>query len=550
MNQVYFDTYKMTGKWETETIDGQSVDIFTEPVEQDFMLRAINDGNRQLILRAKDGDITTDGISTNENTGGGDDWTIGNATSKSLSVTFLNEPKESESGIYDGELLSRVTFDRLAAYYGYKASSSTWSSPGTGRTSYWVAPDTNAVFYGTANGAFMNGTRIPATNAKSIVGFFLVCRGDPNSDTRNYPIIFGTDTLFLWDTSQQVYVAVDYEDYYDAEDYIFMLAKLTDNGYSGCVDGNIMKTWRVETQGSVTVYTEEAWQYVPVGVFDFSNVSIYGTVYTAEVYDLMSLMEVDATDWIATNWGSMTHTADGIATAIATYFNSLYPDLSNYVSISSSAVNLGVQLLRNPFTEKRYIFREVLGLIAESIGCNVRISPTRVITFYTYGTTPAQAYYDVNGTLTLQDIVVTPHSIVNGSRDKGRYAVPQVDKLVYLATNGGVYTNGAGNNTYTMTGNPIVENGAQAASVFARNLYALLHAVPSYYASKLTVAHANPCIEAGDLITIRNRDDNTTYNILLTDISSHWAGLNVADYSADGKQERTALDSTEISLGH
>ena len=536
MRNENFDTYLITGRWDTYTEDGITYTDFISPAPQDFMI-----ANGQMYLSARDGDITTDGVSIDENAGDSEDWTIGHATSKSLSVNLLAEPQNLPNPPFPKNLLAGIEFGHMKTFNGYKYDETSFTVP-AGANCYLDSGD--HVYYGTNGNAYMDGNQINQGIGLNWVGISL---WRFNSGASSYPVFYCDQGMLLWNGSS--YDFVFYEDYYDFNINSFMFGKFLANGYSvwwanGLDETGFVYKWNCETG------IKESWRYLPQGIFDFSNVSVYGTSYTAEVYDLMSLLDTDSWSFFRSFWHNQTTwTPQQLANKIAYYcYSNIDSWIRSYVTIDTGAQNRTQAMVLNPFSDSHYTFREALALLAGAMGCNVRLGAKGDIEFYTYGVNPIQAKYNVGGVLTDQYVILEPDTIVNETRYKSRYYVPQIDAMTYIASDGTEYNFGSGTNVYTMSSNSVVEKLTNRNTVLT-NLYNSFANVPSYYASELTVVNSDPRYEVGDRIRLEDREDGSIYYALLTNIHQHWSNMNVSNLTSKGRQSRMASEGSSWSGG-
>lgn len=484
-------------------------------------------------LSGRDGDFTADGLTWTSSTGESEDITIGNAPSASLSGTFLNE-----SG-----LLEYATFSEYCQLWIGVATASNFAIP-DGVSCFLPGHDENGspcVYYGIDDEIYQNGTAMGFTGHGNFVSIVEV----PDADGTVMPPIFFTDEGYHYA-------------YVDPGSVVPPAPSGWVGGSGGIAIGSVqwsqfMATKFVEHPQSISfgaynryydvlMVTEYdvnndqilSWKYVPVGMFDFSSISVYGTAYTFEVYDRMTSMDRDATAWI----NSLDFTSPKITTAFIQelmaelgFYGTIPPSYTyTYYTIDANAVNTATSFAVNPFLGMTVTFRQILAWFAEYMGCNVRMERNGDIAFVAYDSTSV--------------MTISPDVIVSQSRDVSRYTIAPVSQVTCYDVLGVSYSTGTDGQDYYIMNNPLFNLASDSAPV--DNLLTVLSAIPAYNATAFTDACADPRIDAGDFITVE-RTDGTTYTAPVMHQALTWRGNTVTEYTATGNQVRKAPSAYDVT---
>lgn len=451
-------------------------------------------------LSALDGDLTTDGLSISTQTGEATDITIGNAPSAVLNATMLNP----------NGLMETLTWGDGAVYIGAQTASAAADTYASLPCHVYV----NSIHYGINSSG--NARRGSTTYTLG---------GTPLAVIANST---GTDVLFVTDTKIGRYngsfsIITSPTDYPWA---FFMAAKFTDTDEPIGIALNANGCPAVFN--NVKANTKTTYDYVPMGIFDFSNVDAFGSVFTVEAYDKMTVFDADATDWINNLSFTGGKTVPQIIDAlIANKFGMGYVIDANAVNTSS------IVWSTNPVTSYSVTYRQLLKWLAEGMACNVRIGRTGVVEFYCLNSTSV-------GT-------VTPDTIVNGSRTKYRYAVPAITHVVCYNTLGAGYKStgtvppGGVESDYYIVGNPFIDPSGSLAPI--NNIRYRVDDILAYYPTTINVACSDPHIDTGDFITVEDRENGTTYLVPIMHQTLYWSGMCKAEFSATGNQVRAIPES-------
>lgn len=444
-------------------------------------------------LSAADGDFTTDGLTISTNTGDSTDISIGKATSAVLSAAILN-PDDKMASLSWGEGKVRI---------GFVSSVS----------SAMVYADSQAVIVKAIDYGFNAAGR---AFAASTVG------GPLDPDVKPLAaVVYNNNTARYYYSDGSVY-------YYNGDTIAldtanaFMTAKFAnreDAPIAMLLDADgFPKSVNDITNDTFTVY-----KYVPMGVYDFSTVDAYNITFSAEAYDRMIAFDADATDWVQSLDFTNPKTVSGLVGELMTEMGFAY-------TIPASAVNTALTISKNPITDYSVSYRQVLTWLAETMGCNVRMSRTGSVEFYTYSASPV--------------MTITPDVIASQTREVSRYTIPQITRVVCYNTLGAAYTSGTAGQDYTILGNPFLDPSASTACI--DNLLTLLSAIPAFNTTSFTDACADPRIDAGDFLTVE-RTDGTSYLTPVMHQTLTWRGMCVADYESTGNQIREVPSSEAMS---
>ena len=444
-------------------------------------------------LSAADGDFTTDGLTISTNTGDSTDISIGKATSAVLSAAILN-PDDKMASLSWGEGMVRIGFvSNVSSAMVYADSQ---------------AVIFKAIYYGfnAAGRAFaastVGGPLDPDVKPLAVVAY--------NDNTARYYYSDGSVYYYNGNT-----IATDTAN-------AFMTAKFA-NREDAPIAMLLDADGFPKSVNDITNDTFTAYKYVPMGVYDFSTVDAYNITFSAEAYDRMIAFDADATDWVQSLDFTNSKTVSGLVGELMTEMGFTY-------TIPASAVNTALTISKNPITDYSLSYRQVLTWLAETMGCNVRMSRTGSVEFYTYSASPVMA--------------ITPDVIASQTREASRYTIPQITRVVCYNTLGAAYTSGTAGQDYTILGNPFLDPSASTACI--DNLLTLLSAIPAFNTTSFTDACADPRIDAGDFLTVE-RTDGTSYVSPVMHQTLTWRGMCVADYASTGNQTREVPSSEAMS---
>ena len=458
-------------------------------------------------LSALDGDFSTDPVTITSETGEAEDITIGNAPAKVLTAQMLNPFGTMES----------LTWGDGTVYIGCVKSSATADTYSSLPCHVYV----NSIHYGiNASGNARRGSTTYTLG------------GTPMAVIANAT---GTDVLFITDTKIGRYNGSFSVVSTPTDAQAFMAAKCRQ--YADPMGIALDANGCPAVFNDVTASTKTTYGYVPMGVFDFSNVDAYGITFGVEAYDKMILFDADATAW----WNALDFDNGGSGRQLDWLAGQVVSQVTGSApTISASAVNKTTVWHANPITSYAVTYRDLLKWLAQGMGCNVRMTRTGGVEFYVFDPTPIT---DGNG----NPIVITPYTIIGNTRVKAKDAVPAIDKLICYDVLGAGYTEGAGTVPYYVVGNPFIDPSGGGPEL--SNLLDLLDDIPAYYATTVTNADADPRFDAGDFITIKPVT-GSNYAIPLMHQTLSWNGICTASLSATGKQVRDipeGMNNTDLS---
>lgn len=478
-------------------------------------------------LSAMDGDFSTDGATFTHSAGESEDITIGNAISQVMSGTLLNP-----DGLLDGLAFSK----NVKAFIGVETATEAATIPEGASAYVEFAPlgSTAHSHYAIGSVAYADGdvirdmgeeiTSISALPYLAGHIYFWTASGACLyfDETEGYVPPAGSTYTYATDPRWHYVADISTTGWGD-----FMQGKYANTQQSLLMDGTrkyfvagskpTIYTWDVENG------TKTTWQYVPMGIFDMSAVSVSGFAYTFEAYDRMIAFGADATDWVQSLDFTNPKTVSGLVGELMTEMGFSY-------TIPASAVNTALTISKNPITDYSVSYRQILIWLAETMGCNVRMSRTGSVEFYTYSASPV--------------MTITPDVIASQTREVSRYTIPQITRVVCYNTLGAAYTSGTAGQDYTILGNPFLDPSASTACI--DNLLTLLSAIPAFNTTSFTDACADPRIDTGDFLKVE-RTDSTTYLTPVMNQTLTWRGMCVADYASTGNQTREVPSSEAMS---
>ena len=455
------------------------------------------DAHQNLIVRfptwylsADDGDFTTDSVTITSEVCASEDITIGNAPAQVFSATMLNP---------DG-LMENCTWGDGAVYLGVvtaEASADTHSG--------WVC----CVSYNTHEYGFTaNGTAYYDSTSQAIGGEpkAIVVKQDGTAEYYTSTGAYKYDGSFA-SITPDAFLAAKYGNYDEP------LGIILDTNACPSIINNVAAGTKVTTT------------YIPMGIFDFSNVDAFGITFNVEAYDGMVKFDADATAWVEALDFTTPLTLSDLITAISTQVG-FTPIVSGY------AVNTSLSFSENPITNYASTYRQVLKWLAEAIGCNVRVSRTGQLVFWVFGSSVA---------------TITPDTIISNTRTKNRYTIPQMTRVVCYNTVGAGYEDGVSGPPYYIIANPFIDPSAGMTPV--TNLLSIVGNIPTYYPTTISVACADPRIDVGEYITV-NATDGTSYVMPIMRQTLSWNGMCKATYIATGNQTRdipAAMTGNDLS---
>ena len=436
-------------------------------------------------LSADDGDFTTDSVTITSEVCSTEDITIGNAPAQVFSATMLNP---------DG-LMENCTWGDGAVYLGVvtaEAAADTHSG--------WVAcVSFNSHDYGfTASGTAHYDSTSQAIGGEPKA---IVVKQDGTAEFYTSTGAYKYDGGFS-SITPDAFTAAKYSAYDEP------LGIILDANNCPSIINNV-------SAGTKTTIT-----YIPMGIFDFSNVDAFGITFNVEAYDAMAKLDADATEWVKSLDFTTPKTISDLITELST-------ELSLTPVVSAYAINTALSFSENPITAYSVTYRQIVRWIAEAIGCNARISRTGNLVFWIFGNSVA---------------TITPDTIISNTRTKNRYTVPQITEVVCYDTLGMQYASGTSGQTYYIAANPFFTTLDQAVTPLSNLLTLFTNRIPAYFPTTISVACADPRLDAGDWISVRPvggaSDGSDDFNIPVMQQGLSWNGTCKATYIATGRQTR------------
>ena len=449
-------------------------------------------------LSAMEGDFTTDPVTITSETGESEDITIGNAPAKVLTATMLNPDSTMGS----------LTWGDGQVYIGCEtatASADTYNS-------YPVHVLAGSVHYGINSSG--NARR---NNTNYTLG------GTPVAVISNAA---GNDVLFITDTKIGRYNGSFSVVTTPSAEQAYYAAKFRAMPYSVGVllDANGCPS----VYNSVEKNTKQTFGYVPMGLFDFSNVDAFGITFGVEAYDKMTVFDGDCTTW----WNAIDFDNGGSGRTLSTLAGMVYSHYGFIGSptISASAVNDSLVWNTNPITSYAVTGRDILRWLAEAMGCNARMGRTGGLEFWTFATEPITTV-----------ATIYPDIIVGNTRVKGRASVPKMTETICYNVLGAGYQVGSSGSPYYVVANPFIDPSGDLTSL--TNINGLVTGIPAYYPNTISVACGDPRWDAGDFVTVNTTDGTSPYAVPIMHESLSFNGITQAVLTATGKQVRDIPES-------
>lgn len=467
-------------------------------------------------LSAMEGDFTTDAVTITSETGESEDITIGNAPAKVLTATMLNPSNTmgslvwGDGKVYIGCETATATADAYNSYPVHVLVGSVhYSIDSSGR------PRRNSTTLGT-----LGGTGVAVIS---------------NSD--------GSDVLFISTTSIGRRVGGSYTQVTTpSASQSYLAKKFRAMPYTAGVllDANGCPS----VYNSVEKNTKQTFGYVPMGVFDFSNVDAFGITFGAEAYDKMTVFDGDCTTWwnaIDFDNGGSGRRLDWLADELCQHYGFSSPTVSN------DAVNGGVVWTANPITSYAVTGRDILKWLSEAMGCSARMGRTGGVELWTFPLEILSPPTPVTPVAT-----ITPDTIISNTRVKGKAEIPKLNQVQCYNVLGAGYEYHTGTpGTYYplyIVANPFIDPSGGGSEL--SNIYGVVSRIPAFYPTTISVACGDPRWDAGDFVCITTTDGSPQFNIPIMHETLSWNGNCVTTLSATGKQVRDipeGMNNTDLS---
>ena len=451
-------------------------------------------------LSAMEGDFTTDAVTITSETGESEDITIGNAPAKVLTATMLNPSNTmgslvwGDGKVYIGCETATATADAYNSYPVHVLVGSVhYSIDSSGR------PRRNSTSLGT-----LGGTGVAVIS---------------NSD--------GSDVLFISTTSIGRRVGGSYTQVTTpsaSQSYLAEKFRAMPYSVGVLLDANGCPS----VYNSVEKNTKQTFGYVPMGVFDFSNVDAFGITFGVEAYDKMTVFDGDCTTW----WNAIDFDNGGSGRMLSALAGMVYTQFGFIGSptISASAVNDSLVWNTNPITSYAVTGRDILKWLAEAMGCNARMGRTGGLEFWTFATEPITTV-----------ATIYPDIIISNTRVKGKATVPKMTETICYNVLGAGYQVGSSGSPYYVVANPFIDPSGDLTSL--TNINGLVTGIPAYYPNTISVACGDPRWDAGDFVTVNTTDGTSPYAVPIMHETLSWNGTCIATLSATGKQVRDIPES-------
>ena len=467
-------------------------------------------------LSALEGDFTTDPVTITSETGESEDITIGNAPAKVLTATMLNPSNTMGSLVWgDGKV-----------YIGCETATATADV----YNSYPVHVLVGSVHYG------IDSSGRPRRNSTTLgtlggTGVAVISNSD------------GSDVLFISTTSIGRRVGGSYTQLTTpsaSQSYLAEKFRAMPYTVGVLLDANGCPT----VYNSVEKNTKQTLGYVPMGVFDFSNVDAFGITFGVEAYDKMTLFDADATAWwnaIDFDNGGSGRRLDWLADELCQHYGFSSPTVSN------DAVNGSVVRTANPITSYAVTGRDILKWLSEAMGCSARIGRTGGVELWTFPLEILSPPTPITPVAT-----ITPDTIISNTRVKGKAEIPKLNQVQCYNVLGAGYEYHTGTpGTYYplyIVANPFIDPSGGGSEL--SNIYGVVSRIPAFYPTTISVACGDPRWDAGDFVCITTTDGSPQFNIPIMHETLSWNGTCIATLSATGKQVRDipeGMNNTDLS---
>lgn len=500
----------------------------------------------EFYLSAEDNDILADGVTITEDGGCDADLTIGRAISKEVQATFWDGGKLLSDALAQ---FTTTNKRRLDAFDGVVVDEEPFTVP-EGATCYLEHND--FVYYGTENGAYVEGQLIPATEGYSITAIEV-------KDYDDAPVIFAGDVVFDFPFLSTVtrptveellegYAVTGYPD------KSFMVNKYIRRPQSiRRVDSEFFAT--TGKDATMDWYTWDCetgikthWVYVKLTGIRLDNITVNGDTIQVHGYDQMTLLDTDCTEWVqGLDWSSPRELSWIVNQTIRHAAAILGATIRPWYVVTPGLLNTGTVYATNPFLGGQWTYRQILSKCAEWCGGIFTLSywqyngstpyPT-IFTLKGYSdTVSTDAYYDPDSdTIVTKDVSVCDIQCVDRSIQRAQYDTPAIGRAVAYTADGTQLSAGTSGEIYYITGNPMIHAPESGADYMAQLLTALQR-VSTYKAWRAHVIYSDPRIEVGDLIVSYDNDLNA-YQQPIMSVVYHWAGTSDTEYASIGQATR------------
>lgn len=539
-----------------EYLDGDHWIYVAPTARRNFVLYSVSalSGEPEYIhefyLSAEDNDILADGVTITDDGGCDADVTIGHTLSKTIQATLWD----------GGKLLSRalsqftVTARRnLNAFDGVVVDEEAFTVP-DGATCYLAYKD--YIYYGTDDGAYVNGQLIPATSGYGITSI----EANMNDDA---PLIFAGQTVFDFPFLSTVthptveellegYAVVRESAAYLAADFMVQkyaqrpqsVLRYDSEYYPSTRKAATMDWWTWDCETGIKTH----WVYIKLGSFRLDDFKADGDTIRVHGYDLMTLLDIDATEWVHSLDWSVDRTLDWLIKQTVIHASAITssPIRPQYLT-SGGVVNTTTVYSANPFASGHWTYRQILSKCAEWCGGDFALRYWQhngtypfpaFLELRAYSDTAASApYYDpATGSVVTQSVSVYDMQCAADSIQRAQYSTPVIGQAVAYMSDGTRLSAGSTGETYYIMDNPLVHAPVSDDDYMAHLLTALQR-VPAYKAWTAHVVYSDPRIEVGDMI-LSYDNDGTSYVQPIMSVTYHWTGTSDSEYASVGQTTR------------
>ena len=483
-----------------------------------------------LYLSGLDHDFEVSGAELQEYFNTSTDIEIGEVSSSVFGCSVLN---------LDGSL-NTFKWGEGKPYIGVKTGTGTYTRP-SGATAFTVFVDING-------------------ETHNVVGYdnkLVIDGADFSTDNQPVNIIWAREELYV-QTPETMY---EYQ--YDVTTDEWTVSTDATNPHMAAKEAEGVAFYDNVLTRYLEDSTTETWEYCPLGIFNFETpakrqVPVIGVT----AYDRMTMFDKDADDFLSRTWEfpiTLQYFYEQLCEYVgvpysteSTAFEAVYyPETktlglsglthgyaSNVLTLSGinhSYANRRLTLngIEQSFTNADMSFtaipsfgtnttcRDVLSYIAEASGSVARFDRDGVLSLRWYGTLPVT--------------ILTENDIALNAYDKAEYATPIVDQITSKLANGEVYTEGSGQNVYTILANSLLASDSTRYAVILDKLQSIGVYVPIIG----SVINADPSIESGDRVILLGG------NIPLMSQIITWKGYTAAQYIATGLSKRELPSSMD-----
>lgn len=504
--------------FKTNIQDGES--------RQDFMLVGVEKGEPiSGFFSALDGDFSYNGITLEQDICQSEDLKFGGTPAGSLSFELMNQNR----------VLSDFPWGKMVAYSGVKVAEGT------------ISPVSNALCYiyfnsstytGRSDGVYKGTSKIYSSSAP-ITGLI----GDS----------FGSRVIAL---GEGVCVSIDMSNNATALTPHRLLARKLMSGYgmvfnsytANASNGQVLRTIRYDVEKK----TSETYEYVNLGMYVIERPdSLQNSVVTInDANNILSLLDVDAASFL-----------DGITypTTIGSFASALLNDLNIDVVAPSSGWSTSIP--SNPFGNASYTKRDLLGFIAECLGCVIAFdgcykpSSSYVLSPCVLKFVPPCGSSSVE--------TVTWGNVKEQTLSVKEYTTPPISKVQLKTPDGStiessITRDASDDGIYQISGNPMMSSiPTQVTTAAALSSFA-------FQPTSCDVILADPSVEMGDIVTVKTAENDTEeeYDVYgrptgqtvtndpavipLMSRTLHWQGTTSATYQATGQKARKVDKSAPV----